>query len=185
MRINVLHAARAKLVVGTPGHEDVTTAQRRHGRVDLHVVGEGIDQHIVSHPDLARREEPGVDMLKTLAPALPDKGRPATVQQRHLRALLIPRADGVHPKGRKRPGEAAVQLQRADSQAVAISNSVLPNQVAARRTKGELGFHLVRGQCPGDGVFDAVGEIVVGLGQKDAGGGDGHVPADQRAMSEL
>ena len=76
----------------------------------------------------------------------------------------------VHTEGGEYTGKAAIQLQRADPQAVAIGDVVLPNKVSAGCFEAKLGMNLVRRQRAGDGVFHAIGHVGVGLAKNNARG---------------
>ena len=184
MRINVLHTVGAKLVVTPPGDHQVAVGQSGGGGIHLRTGCEGVNEHVITSPRAGGRKEPGVDALEALAPALPDKGRATTIEQGDLRAFLIGGTDEVHPEGGEDAGEVGIQLQGANSQAVAIGDAVLPNQVAASGIQAEVGMNLIRGQRTGDGVFHPIGDIGVGLAKEDRGGGNGQAPADQRVTGE-
>ncbi len=161
LRVNILEAVAAELVVTAPGYHHVAINQRRGGRGDLEVVGEGIDQHVAGgrHPRAAGRQEPGVDVLIAPPPPLPDKRRPAAAQPADLGVFLVARANRINAERRIDSGQTAVELQGADPQAVAVREVILPDEVAAGIPDAKAGMDLVSGQSPGDGVLHTIGLV--------------------------
>src|SRR5581483_11823931 len=82
LSINIAHARRTDLVKTAPDNDNVAIVERRDGRIDLVKIGRAIDHDIATGPNIAGREESGVDVLVTIFAALPDEGRPAAVEER-------------------------------------------------------------------------------------------------------
>ncbi len=109
-------------------------------------------------------------MLVALLAALPDKDRAAILEQRHAGIFLVPRAGDIHAKRAERAGQGAIQPLRADAPAVAIGGIVLPDDQAVGRGNGGVGKDLIAQQLADDGIFGAVGGVIIGLGRAANGG---------------
>ena len=70
-------------------HHDVAVGEGRYDWINLGIIGERVHLDVPAQPEIARGEEPGVDMLKTLLPALPHERGPTAVEHGQMWILLV------------------------------------------------------------------------------------------------
>src|SRR5581483_11005042 len=113
---------------------------------------------IATGPNIAGREESGVDVLVTIFAALPDEGRPAAVEERDAGALVIAERGSIYLKGRQDPGETGIQALSADGQAGAAGDVVFPDHITAIGAQGDVRMDLIPGLAGSNRVFNTVGQ---------------------------
>src|SRR5262249_43421844 len=104
----------------------------------------------------------------------------AALKQGDLGPFLICGADAVNAERREAPGERPVQLHSADAEAIAVSGAVFPDEVTTRGIKSQLWVDLVAWQASGDGIFGAIGAVV--LGEQDGWRSEGQPEAQARLV---